>query len=143
MQLFYRILADVLVAIHFAYVAFVILGLVFTLGGSVAGWKWVRNFWFRAVHLAMIAVVVGEAWCGIVCPLTTWEDNLRELAGQATYRGGFIANLLHDTMYFEAEQWVFAVCYSLFGLLVLIAFALAPPRIPEWVRRLLRIRSSR
>jgi hypothetical protein len=135
MQLVYRILADLVVAVHFAYVAFVIVGLVLTLGGAVAGWKWVRNFWFRAIHLVMIGIVVGEAWCGTVCPLTTWENKLRELAGQATYSGGFVANLLHDTMFFEAEPWVFTLCYSLFGLLVLIAFIVAPPRIPEWLRR--------
>ena len=135
MQLVYRILADIVVAVHFAYVAFVILGLVLTLGGAVAGWKWVRNFWFRAVHLVMIGVVVGEAWCGIVCPLTTWENELRARAGQAAYGGGFIANLLHDTMFFEAEPWVFTICYSLFGLAVLAALLIAPPRLPKWLYR--------
>jgi len=135
MQLVYRILADIIVALHFAYVAFVVLALVVTLAGAALRWKWIRNFWFRAIHLAMIGFVVAEAWCGIVCPLTTWENGLRARAGQATYGGGFLANLLHDTMFFEAEPWVFTVCYSLFGLLVLVAFVLAPPRIPEWLRR--------
>ena len=38
MQLFYRLLADLVVTIHFAYVAFVISGLVLTLvGGASAG----------------------------------------------------------------------------------------------------------
>ncbi|MEX2174097.1 MAG: DUF2784 domain-containing protein [Pirellulaceae bacterium] len=135
MALFYRILADVVVTVHFAYVAFVIIGLLLTLGGAVLRWRWVRNFWFRVMHLAMIGIVVAEAWCGVVCPLTTWENRLRELAGQTAYRGGFVANLLHDAMFFEAEPWVFTLCYSLFGLAVLLTFLFAPPRLPEWLRR--------
>lgn len=137
MNLFYQILADVIVTIHFGYVTFVIFGLLLTLAGGLLGWRWVRNFWFRAIHLLMILIVVGEAWLGIVCPLTTWENNLRQLSGQAAYSGGFIANLLHDAMFFEAEPWVFTLCYSLFGLAVLLTFIYAPPRRPQlgWTRR--------
>ena len=131
MQLWYRLLADLVVAVHFAYVAFVIIGLLLTVAGAVLRWKWVRNFWFRLLHLVMIGVVVVEAWCGIVCPLTTWENELRKLAGQTSYSGGFIANLLHDAMFFQAEPWVFTLCYSLFGLAVLATFLLAPPRLPR------------
>ncbi|MBI3467660.1 MAG: DUF2784 domain-containing protein [Planctomycetes bacterium] len=134
MQLTYRLLADLVVAVHFAYVAFVIIGLLLTLAGAVLHWRWVRNFWFRVIHLAMIGVVIAEVWCGIVCPLTTWENKLRELAGQASYRGGFIANLLHDWMFFQAEPWVFTLCYTLFGLAVLAAFLLAPPQLPARLR---------
>lgn len=139
MELVYRILADVVVTVHFAYVAFLIVGLGLTLLGAAMRWSWVRNFWFRAMHLAMIAIVVVEAWCGIVCPLTTWENALRKLAGQTTYRGGFIPNLLHDAMFFQAEPWVFTLCYSLFGLAVLAALFVAPPRLP---RRLARSASA-
>jgi hypothetical protein len=135
MQHFYRILADIVVTVHFAYVAFVILGLVLTLGGAALHWNWVRNFWFHVIHLAMIVIVVAEAWCGIVCPLTTWENSLRGKAGQTVYTGGFIADLLHDTMFFEAEPWVFTVCYSLFGLAVLVTFLVASPRRPGLLRR--------
>jgi len=135
MELFYRILADVVVMVHFVYVAFVIIGLVLTLAGAALHWRWVRNFWYRVMHLAMIGVVVAEAWCGVVCPLTTWENDLRKLAGQAAYSGGFIANLLHDAMFFEADPWVFTLCYSLFGLAVLVTFLFVPPQLPEWIRR--------
>lgn len=134
MQLGYRLMADLVVVVHFAYVAFVIVGLLLTLAGAVLRWRWVRNFWFRVIHLAMIGVVVAEAWCGIICPLTTWENRLRVLAGQASYRGGFIANLLHDLMFFQAEPWVFTLCYSLFGLAVLAAFLFAPPQLPARLR---------
>ena len=58
MEVFYGILADLVVVAHFAYVLFVILGLLAVLVGRFAGWKWTRKFWFRVVHLTMIAIVV-------------------------------------------------------------------------------------
>ena len=43
----YRFLADAVLAVHFAYVAFVVLGMAAILLGIALGWRWVRNFWFR------------------------------------------------------------------------------------------------
>jgi hypothetical protein len=128
MGTFYRLLADLVVTAHFGYVAFVVIGFVMIVAGGVLGWRWVRNIWFRGLHLGMILVVVGEAWLGIVCPLTTWELKLRRLAGQASYQGGFIPNLLHDLMFFNAEPWVFTLAYTLFGLAVFGTLALIPPK---------------
>ena len=88
MEVVYGILADLVVVAHFAYVLFVILGLLAVLIGRFLGWNWTRKFWFRAVHLAMIAIVVAEAWMGITCPLTNWENSLRALAGKAAWMSG-------------------------------------------------------
>ena len=71
MELFYRLAADFVVTLHAAYVGFVVIGFVLILLGVVRKWDWIRNLWFRLIHLAMILVVVAEAWLGIVCPLTT------------------------------------------------------------------------
>lgn len=79
----------------------------------------------------MILIVVFEAWAGIMCPLTTWESQLREWAGQQTYSGGFIANLVHEWLFYDLPPAVFTFLYSLFGALVLISFLVAPP---QWSR---------
>jgi hypothetical protein len=79
--------------------------------------------------------VVLEAWAGVVCPLTTWERALRRWSGQAT--GGeanFIESWTHRLFFFSAPRWVFSAGYTLFGLTVLIAFVLGPPRRP-WRKR--------
>ena len=67
---FYRFLADAVLVLHFAYVAFVVLGMAAILAGIALGWQWVRNFWFRGVHFLMIAAVAVESLLGILCPLT-------------------------------------------------------------------------
>jgi len=137
----YSILADAIAALHFGYVAFVVFGMLLILLGIAFSWNWVRNFWFRAVHFLMIAVVVVESLSGIICPLTVWEHRLRAAAVEA--EGGevdefnadappesFVGRWVHRLMFFTAPPWVFTVCYCLFGAAVFAALILAPPRWP-------------
>ncbi len=114
----YRTFADLLLITHVGFVAFVIVGLLLILCGGFCGWRWIRNPWFRAAHLAGIALVVVQAWFGVICPLTTLEMHLREKAGDQTYEGTFIAHWLQKLLYYQAPPWVFIVCYTLFGLAV-------------------------
>lgn len=76
--------ADVLVAVHLAYVGFVIFGLLAIFAGLLLHWQWIRNPWFRWTHLVMICIVAGEAIVDFECPLTTWENNLRYRAWAMT-----------------------------------------------------------
>lgn len=123
-----RIFADLIVVVHAAFVVFVVLGLLLILLGIAFRWGWVRNAWFRSLHLAAIGFVVLEALIGMTCPLTHWEKSLRELAGEVTYPGDFIGHWAHELIFYDAEPWVFTAGYITFGLAVLAAFVLAPPR---------------
>ena len=114
----YRILADLVLITHGSVVAFVIVGLLLILLGGSLHWRWIRNPWFRTAHLAAVGLVVVQAWLGLVCPLTTLEMYLREQAGDPTYGGTFIAHWLQRLLFYEAPQWAFALCYTLFGLAV-------------------------
>jgi hypothetical protein len=126
---FYAVLADLIVAVHLAYVGFVVVGQLLIVPGAIFGWGWIRNPWFRTLHLLAILVVAGEAFAGIPCPLTVWEDKLRELADQAAQGGTFIGRLLDFVMFPPGltEAWSHALYYG-FALLVLATFVLAPPR---------------
>jgi hypothetical protein len=80
----YRTFADFVLMTHVSFVGFVIVGLLVILIGGACGWRWIRNPWFRALHLAGIGLVVAQAWLGVICPLTTLEMYLREKAGEST-----------------------------------------------------------
>lgn len=127
-QFLSKLAADAIVVIHFAFVLFVLIGQLLIMVGALAGWDWIRNLKFRLIHLGSILFVVAESLLGIVCPLTTLEKWLRDQAGETSYEGDFIASWVHEALFFEAEPWVFTVCYTLFGLLVLLTFLYAPPR---------------
>lgn len=124
----YLLAADALLAMHFLFVVFVVAGLGLVLLGGALSWAWVRNPWFRWAHLLAIGVVVLQSWLGVICPLTAWEMALREKAGGAVYAGSFIAHWIEELLYYQAPAWVFIFCYTVFGLLVALAWFRVRPR---------------
>jgi hypothetical protein len=128
MQRLYLLLADLTLIVHAAFVAFVIIGLLLIWIGWFRGWTFVRNVWFRLAHLAAIGVVAAESLAGFVCPLTTWEDKLRLLAGgEVRYQGSFVQHWLHQVMFFDFDEKVFTVLYVFFFLAVALSLWLVPP----------------
>ena len=124
----YELLADVVLSLHVAIVVFVVGGLVFIITGNLRAWHGVNKLWFRVAHLTAIAVVVVEAWFDAACPLTTFEMWLRAQARATTYAGSFIQYWLQHILYYEAPAWVFALGYSVFGLVVVATWWYFPPR---------------
>ncbi len=125
---FYGFLADFTAVLHIAYAGTIVLGLVLILCGFVMQWEWVRNRWLRGVHLTMILIVVAEAWAGVTCPLTTWEDQLRTLAGQPFDGDSGLAKSIHFLLFFDAPWWVFTACYTICGMLIVMTLILVPPQ---------------
>jgi hypothetical protein len=140
MTLFQRlclVLADLVLMVHAAFVAFVVVGLMLIWVGRFRGWAFVRNVWFRAAHLAAMGVVAAESLAGFVCPLTAWENRLRLLAGgQQRYAGSFIQHWLYPLIFFDLGERVFTVAYLAFFLAVVLSFWLIPPRWPRRIRAL-------
>lgn len=83
------ILADAVLALHFAFVAFVVAG-----GLLVA--RWPRFAWVHLPAAVWGAVVELAGW---ICPLTPLENHLRETAGRAGYSGGFVEHYLSALIY--------------------------------------------
>jgi polyferredoxin len=128
MPRFYAVTADLILVVHALFVLFVVGGQAAILAGWARGWRWTRSPVLRLAHLAAIGMVVAQAWLGEACPLTVWEDALRERAGQAGYGTSFIGYWLGRLLFYSAPAWVFTLIYSLFGLVVALTFLLYPPR---------------
>lgn len=121
------LLADLVLLLHIVVVLFVVAGLPLIVCGNLAGWRWVNHWWFRLAHLLAIAVVVAESWFGVACPLTTLEAGLRLRAGQAVQAESFIGFWMRRLLYYDLPPWVFVCAYTVFGLLVLLAWRRFPP----------------
>ncbi len=124
----YALAADAMLLLHTLVVLFVAGGLLALVIGGLRRWRWVRNPWFRYLHLSCIAVVALQAWLGIVCPLTQWEMALRSRAGDAVYSGSFIGYWLEKILYYNAPAWVFIALYTLVAAITLTAWWRLPPR---------------
>ncbi len=85
----YRVAADTLVLVHLAFIFFVVVG------GFLA-WRWRRLAW---IHLPVACWGVLIEFSGWVCPLTPIENDLRRLAGDVGYAGGFIEHYVIPIVY--------------------------------------------
>jgi Protein of Unknown function (DUF2784) len=124
----YSVLADVIVAVHVAYVSYVVFGQLLIWLGLALRWQWVRNPWFRWTHLVMMLIVGVEAVLQIECPLTRWANVLRGWAGQPIEGESFVGRLLHNLIFVDLPLWVIDYLHMAFALVVLGTFVLAPPR---------------
>jgi hypothetical protein len=85
----YRLLADVVVLVHLAFIVFAVFG-----GLLALRWRWMP--W---AHLP------AALWGGLVeffgwfCPLTPLENSLRRASGTAGYPGGFIEHYIVPIIY--------------------------------------------
>ena len=116
--MFYSLAADTLLIVHFLFIGFVVLG----------GWLVFRWRWLVFLHLPAAtwgALIEFQGW---LCPLTPWEQQFRQAAGEASYKTGFIehylapliypANLDYD-MQLVLGSFVIIINLIIYGLLIL------------------------
>lgn len=85
----YLLLADVVVALHAAFVLFVVLG----------GFLVLRHRWIAWLHVPAAAWGAAVELAGWYCPLTPLENALRRAGGGATYPGDFIGRYIDAMLY--------------------------------------------
>ena len=117
--------ADLLALVHLAYVAFVVVGQGLIIQGGIAAWEWIRNPWFRWLHLGAIGIVVAEVVLGAWCPLTLLEARWR---GEAPDDAGFLAEWVGWLLYYDIALWQAHVAYLVFALITVGSFLRWPPR---------------
>ena len=125
-------LADTILVVHAIVVLFIVGAVPVIWCGYFRGWRFVRNFWFRIIHLLLMGIVALESILSISCPLTVWEDALRTHSGAGPMRqNGFIAYWLHQLLFYDFPAWVFTLAYVLFFLLVVGTFFWVRPQNPK------------
>lgn len=117
-------LADLILLVHFALAAFIVLGLPLVWIGAWLGWNWVRGRALRYAHAIAILVVAAESLAGSVCPLTRWEDALRASAQDSSFIARWFARLL----YYDFPEWAFTLAYVLYAAATLATLRWIAPR---------------
>jgi uncharacterized protein DUF2784 len=124
----YATLAEVVLVFHLSVVLFNVIGLIVVPVGAWRGWAFVRIWWWRALHVAILALVAGQAVLQEVCFLTLWQSELLRRAGQAGSDAPFIARLVNRLLFWPLPLWVFAIAYVAVCILVLSLWFLVPPQ---------------
>ena len=132
----YLLAADVILLIHFLFVAFVVLGFIFIWIGYFTKQKFAKNAKFRICHIVAMGIVLCESLIGMICPFTEWENYLRVRGGQdQVYETGFMKEWIHKIMFFDFSELTFVIVYALFFALILLTFRVIPPDFKKPAKR--------
>ncbi len=108
----FRFLAEAVLVLHLAFIAFVVLGGFLVLRFTALAW----------IHLPAVAWAAATEFLGIVCPLTPLENRLRALGGDAGYAGGFIEHYLTAWIYpvglTREIQWLLGIAVIAINLAI-------------------------
>jgi hypothetical protein len=87
--LLYRLLADVTVVFHLAFV-------LFAVAGALLVWRWPKVAWVHVPAAIWGAVIEFAGW---ICPLTPLENWLRRAGGEVGYSSTFVEHYLIPILY--------------------------------------------
>ena len=85
----YRILADIVLLVHFAFVLFALLGGIGVLYRKAIAW----------IHIPAVIWAALIEFAGWICPLTPLENLFREKGGLSGYETGFIEQYIMPVLY--------------------------------------------
>ena len=134
----YKVLADLIVVIHFAWILFMLWGFFLTMCGFISAyvlrrkkdrWRIFFDRWvFRTIHMGGILYVAIMTLLGIACPLTIMENGLREHYNpDLTYHGSFVVHYIEKIVYPEANFLFFLIPTIVIAVFSIVMFILRPP----------------
>jgi len=127
LTMLYKIIADIIVVVHFGWVLFMLLGFVLSLWGFF--WREFFNWWlFRILHLFGIVYVVLLAVLRQYCPLTILENTLRARYNPIlTYPGSFIVHYINRLIYPDVNPLILLIPTIFIAVFTVVIFIIKPP----------------
>lgn len=123
----YKILADTIVVVHFAWILFMLWGFILTVRGFFKK-EFFHRWLFRTLHLFGIAYVSLLAIMGKYCPLTLWENVLRAKYDPAlTYPGSFMIHYFEKLVYPDVNSLIIRIPTTFIAIFTVIVFIIRPP----------------
>lgn len=125
--MFYKIIADVIVVVHFIWIVFMLFGFFLTVYGFF--WEKFFDWWlFRTLHLSGILFVGMLTLLQRFCPLTILENLSRaRYSPEATYPGSFIVYYIEKLVYPDVNQTLLRLVTVFGALFILIVYIIKPP----------------
>lgn len=123
----YKMCADLIVVVHFIWILFMIIGFMLTLYGF--WWRKFFDMWLlRSIHLLGIVCVAVLGLLRMYCPLTVWENLLREQYDPtSTYPGSFIVYYIEKLVYPAVNPLLIQISTILITGITILVFIIRPP----------------
>ena len=103
------ILSEIVLLLHFSIFLFMILSFILIPYGYFKKWEWVKNIYFRSIHLILMGIILIETILGFMCPLTILENFLR--ADKKI--DNIFSKIIHQIMYWDLTNYQFIILYLL------------------------------
>lgn len=107
----YRLMADIVVVLHFTFILFVLMG------GILSIW-WRKVVW---IHIPAAAWGVLIEFAGWICPLTPLENLLRVKSGEVGYLGGFVEKYILPVIYPAGLTREIQIALGIFVIIINLA----------------------
>ena len=107
--------SEIVLLFHFCIFLFMVLSFFLIPLGYYHKWEWVKNRYYRLIHIILMGIIFIETILGFMCPLTILEKFLRndiEINNKIT-------QIIHQVMYWDLPTYQFIILYLL-SLLYLI-----------------------
>ncbi len=116
--------ADLILIFHLLIIIFVSSLFFFIPIGYYKDWKWTRNFLLRITHICLITFITVETFFGIICPLTIFENHLRNILTETSLINLWVSKLI----YWNLPTSYFLTIYSLCFIWTLFMWFYFPPK---------------
>lgn len=130
----YKILADIIIFIHFLWILFMIWGFILTFYHFFIkpDDKFFNNLIFRLLHLLGILYVSILALMNKYCPLTLLENFFYTKSNpELVYRGSFIVKYIGKIVYPDINPAILVFFTAFIGLFTLVIFII---KLPEQIK---------
>ena len=107
--------SEIVLLFHFCIFLFMVLSFFLIPLGYNQKWEWVKNRYYRLIHLILMGIIFIETILGFMCPLTILENFLRN----NIRINNKITQIIHQIMYWDLPTYQFIILYLL-SLLYLI-----------------------
>ena len=117
------ILSEIVLLLHFSIFLFMILSFILIPYGYYQNWEWVKNIYFRSIHLILMGIILIETILGFMCPLTILENFLR--ADKKI--DNIFSKIIHQIMYWDFTNYQFIILYLLsLSYIIFLWFSFRP-----------------
>ena len=103
------IFSEIVLLLHFSIFLFMVFSFILIPFGYFQKWEWVKNIYFRSIHLILMGIISIETILGFMCPLTILENFLR--ADKKI--DNIFSKIIHQIMYWDFTNYQFIILYLL------------------------------
>ena len=115
--------SEIILLLHLLIFLFITLSFILIPIGYFQKWEWVKNKYYRSIHLILMGIISIETILGFMCPLTILENYFRD----DIKVDNKLTEIAHQILYWDLPNYQFIILYLVsFSYLIFLWFFFKP-----------------